>query len=217
MTETLPLDSDLTATLEGMSPEEAAVIAKERAVREELKLGETFINAHRGRLWDQPEARPYLQARMALACLLERAGKLKEARSHFEALLRFTPSDPQEVRYHLAACQTRLGDLKALQSLLKTFASDSGPVWLWMTLLSQVRTGQEKTALKTLARARRANPHIEPFLTGKVRLPRSAPREAAEDSPEAAVAAMAHLGPAWSADREAMYWLLRVGEQAQDS
>lgn len=209
-----PVDSEIPAGLDGMNPVDATAVAKETAIKAELELGEAFITANKGHLWEHPQARPYLEARMALACLLERSGKLKEAVPHFEALLRFTTLDPQGARYHLARCYACLGDTKALQSLLRAFDTDPSPAWTWMHLLVQHRTGQLKTATKTLALARRRNPHIEGYLTGKVRMPKSAPREESLESPEAAVAAMAHLGPAWSADREAMYWLLKAAKRS---
>lgn len=196
-------------TVVGAEVEETTHRLKELAVREELELGEAFITAHKGELWHHPKAQPYLEARMALAIALERSGKVKEALAHFEALLRFTREDPQSARYHAARCHACLGDTKALQALLRAFEADPSPVWTWMTLLTHHRTGQLKTALKTLAQARKQNAHIEGFLTGKVRLPKTTPPEGAPDSPETAMAAMAHLGPAWSADREAMYWLLK--------
>ncbi len=205
---------EIDAIVESTNAEDATHQLKELAVRTEMELGAAFITTHRGDLWHRPEAQPYLHARMVLASLLERSGKLKEALSHFEALLRFTKDDPQGARYHLARCYACLGDTKALQALLRAFENDPSPVWTWMTLLAQHRTGQMKTAQKTLGQARRQNPHIEGYLTGKVRLPRTVPAEGDTPSPETAMAAMAHLGPAWSADREAMYWLLKVEEKA---
>lgn len=210
MVDTPELEPEIPSDLEGMAPEDAAVIARERAVKAEAELGEAFIEANRGWLWEETEARPYLRLRMALACLLERAGKLKEARSHFEALLRFTPTDPQKVRCHLAHCLARMGDLKALRSLLADFADDPSPFWVWMTLLCQVRTGQEKTARATLLRARAANPHLEGLLKGLTRPSRVALADYAPESLEAATRALHLLGPAWAADREAMYWLMKA-------
>jgi len=206
-------DVEAILSAEGTSPEDAAHRLKELAVRIELELGEAFITTHKGDLWHRPEAQPYLHARMNLAVILERLGKLKEALPHFQALLRFTKDDPQGARYHLARCHACLGDTKALQALVQAFASDASPTWTWMTLLAQHRSGQGKAALKTLALARRQNPHIEGYLTGKVRLPKSAPKDGSPEGADAAIAAMAYLGPAWAADREAMYWLLRAGEK----
>lgn len=219
MTDNSPMpfpEVEAIVAAEGTTPEEVLHRLKALAVRAELDLGEAFINAHRGELWHHPEARLYLHARLTLATVLERSGKTREALPHLLALLRFTKEDPQGARYHLARCHACLGDTKALQSLLRTFEADPSPVWTWMTLLAQHRTGQPKTAVKTLALARKQNPHIEGYLTGKVRLPKTTPQEGAVDSPETAMVAMTYLGPAWSADREAMYWLIKAAPKTAD-
>jgi tetratricopeptide (TPR) repeat protein len=202
------------AGTESVGPEEAAHHMKEVAVKAEVALGEDFISENRGQLWGRVEARPYLRARMALASLLERSGKLKEALPHFEALLRFTEGDPQSVRYHLARCYAGLGQTKPLQHLLATWESDSGPVWAYMNVLLQLRLKQEKPALKALARARARNPHVEGFLTGTTKLPKEHPFAGLPGSPEEAAAALRFLAPAWTADREAMYWLFKVGKES---
>lgn len=215
----LELDPDCIDALNAMAgaesvgPEEAAHRMKEVAVKAEVALGEDFISENKGQLWGRVEARPYLRARMALASLLERSGKLKEALPHFQALLRFTDGDPQGVRYHLARCYASLGQTKPLQMLLNTWESDPGPVWAYMHVLLQLRLKQEKAARKALERARSLNPHVEGFLTGKTKLPKEFPFAAAPGSPEEAAAALRFLAPAWTADREAMYWLFKVGKE----
>jgi len=203
---------DALAGAESVGPEEAAHRMKEVAVKAEVALGEDFITENKGQLWGRVEARPYLRARMALASLLERSGKLKEALPHFQALLRFTDGDPQGVRYHLARCYASLGQTKPLQHLLATWESDPGPVWAYMNVLLQLRLKQEKTARKALERARSLNPHVEGFLTGTTKLPKEFPFAAEPGSPEEAAAALRFLAPAWTADREAMYWLFKVGK-----
>ncbi len=196
-----------------MGPEEAAHRMQEVAVKAEATLGEAFIQAHKGLLWNQVEARPYLRSRMALADLLERAGKLKAALPHFEALLRFSQGDPQGVRYHLARCYASLGQTKPLQNLLRTFEGDPGPVWAYMKVLLHLRLKEEKTALRALERARTLNPHVEGFLTGTTKLPKECAAPALPGSPEEAARALRYLAPAWAADREAMYWLFKVGQR----
>lgn len=200
------------AGAEAVGPEEAAHRMKEVAVKAELELGEAFISDNKGQLWGRVEARPYLRARLALATLLERSGKLREALPHFQALLRFTKGDPQTVRYHLARCYACLGQTQPLKKLLLTFEADPGPVWAYMTVLLHLRLKQEKVALKSLEQARALNPHVEGFLTGQIRLPKEFPSVATPGSPEEAAAALRFLAPAWTADREAMYWLFKVGK-----
>ena len=203
---------NVLAATGGLGPEEAAHGMKAVAMRAEAALGEAFITEHKGRLWDHVEARPYLRARKSLADLLERAGKLKEALPHLEALLRFSQGDPQEVRYHLARCYACLGKTKALQRLLRAFEADAGPIWAYMRVLLHLRLGEEKLALQALERARALNPHIEGCLKGTTRLPKESSAPPLPGSPEEASGALRTLAPAWGADREALYWLFKAGK-----
>ncbi len=218
-TEALERDPDCIDALnalansEGKGPEEAAQRMQEVAVKAEKALGPDFIRDNKGHLWDCVEARPYLRSRMILASLLARSGKLKEALPHFQALLRFTEGDPQGVRYHLARCYASMGQTKPLQKLLGAWESDPGPVWAYLTVLLKLRLKEDKSALKALERARTLNPHVEGFLTGTIQLPKPSPQAAAPGSPEEAAAALHFLAPAWTADREAMYWLFKVGKE----
>ena len=202
-TQALELDPEcidaqnIIVATEAVGPEEAAHRMRDVAARAEAALGEAFITEHKGRLWDRLEARPYLRARKSLADLLERAGKLKEALPHLEALLRFSQGDSQEVRYPLARCYACLGKTKALQRLLRAFETDAGPVWAYMRVLLHLRLGEEKQALGALERARALNPHIEGCLKGTTRLPRESSAPALPGSPEEAA--------------EALYWLFKAG------
>jgi len=202
------------AGAESVGPEEAAHRMKEVAVKAEVALGEDFITENKATRRVGSARASTSRPRMGLASLLERSGKIKEALPHFEALLRFTEGDPQGVRYHLARCYASLGQTKPLQHLLATWESDSSPVWAYMNVLLQLRLKQEKPALKALERARARNPHVEGFLTGTTKLPREFPFAAAPGSPEEAAAALRFLAPAWTADREAMYWLFKAGKES---
>lgn len=200
-------ETEIPEDLEKLPTAEAAALAKVQAVQEELRLGEAFIQAHRGQLWDAPAARPYLRLRMALACLLERNAQWKEARSHFEALLRFTPADPQRASLHLAHTLAQQGDLEALSALVAH--QEPTPFWLWMKLLLLVRQEQLKQAQILLRQAQQANRHVLALLQGRAR-PRKANLEAKPHTAEHAAALLKHLAPAWSASREAMYWLMKI-------
>lgn len=195
----------------GQGPEETADRLKVVAVEAEQALGGDFIQAEKGRLWGHLHARPYLRARMALAVLLERSGKPKEALPHFEALLRFSQGDPQGVRLHLARCLAVLGRFQALGPLLDAFPEEEGTAWMWLRVLERQHAGTEREAEVALNRARSRNPHVEAFLTARAKPPRELPPEPPPGSPEEAALALRTLGPAWSPHREALTWLMRQG------
>lgn len=195
----------------GLGPEETADRLKVVAVEAEQALGGDFIQAEKGRLWGHLQARPYLRVRMALAVLLERSGKPREALPHFEALMRFSQGDPQGVRIHLARCLAVLGRFQPLKPLLDAFPDEEGAVWAWLRVLERHQAGTELEALATLGKARSRNPHVEGFLTAQAKPPRDLPGGPEPGSPEEAAVALRTLGPAWAPHREALTWLMRQG------
>lgn len=195
----------------GQGPEETADRLKVVAVEAEQALGGDFIQAEKGRLWGHLPARPYLRARMALAVLLEHSGKPREALAHFEALMRFSQGDPQNVRAHLARCQAVLGRFPALRQTLEAFPGEAGAVWAWLRVLERQQSGPEREAKVALGEARGRNPHVEAFLTARAKPPREISPEPGPGSPEEAALALRILGPAWAPHRDALTWLMRQG------
>lgn len=195
----------------GQGPEETADRLKVVAVEAEQALGAEFIQAEKGRLWNHLQARPYLRARMALAVLLERSGRPREALPHFEALMRFSLGDPQGVRVHLARCQAVLGRFQALRQTLAAFPGEEGAVWAWLQVLERQQAGAEPEAKAALGQARSHNPHVEAFLTARAKPPRDLPPDPEPGSPEEGALALRTLGPAWAPHRDALTWLMRQG------
>lgn len=195
----------------GEGPEETADRLKVVAVEAEQALGAGFIQAEKGRLWNHLRARPYLRARMALAVLLERSGKPKEALPHFEALMRFSQGDPQGVRVPLARCLAVLGRFQPLKTLLETFPEDNTAIWAWLRVLERRQNGTDAEARSALGRARSHNAHVEAFLTARAKPPRERITPPEPGSPEEAALALRTLGPAWAPHREALTWLMRQG------
>ena len=195
---------------------ESARTGKERVAqlklileRAEARLGSPFLRDHRGGLWDIPEARPALRARLALAAALEAAGKPAQAAPHLEELLKADDTDALGARFHLIRCLLLARDGKALVSSLKRWEGEASAFMAWAALLERVHARAEAGAVKALARARSINPHFEAFLTGRAKLPRHIPDRPAPGSPEEAAQALRLLGGAWLNDREGMYWLFR--------
>ncbi len=192
------------------SLDEASRKVKELAVQMERELGEAFFRENEGRLWEMPQARPYLRTRLCLADLLARAGRFRMAQPHLQALLRMCPSyDPLKVRYPLARCFACQGRIKELKALLNQFQTDISPVWTWMGLLECIKSQRLEDARLYLRRARERNVHIEGYLTGTQLPPREVSGEILPGSSEEAAYALRFLELAWRSDRQAMYWLFR--------
>lgn len=201
----------LIACEETPSPRQLATLLRTIVERAEARLGAPFLREHRHRLWEIPEAHPYLRARLALAEAFERAGRPSQSIPHLEELLRIDPQDRLGARYRLVRCLFAANDLKRLEALLQEFGGTSSPFYAWAAVLARVRSGALKGAEKALAAARQANPYVEEFLTGRRKLPRQIPAETTPGSPEEAAHTIRLFGETWQNDREGMYWLFRQG------
>ena len=162
-------------------------------------------------LWSKLEARPGLRARTLLAGYLETQGRLKEAVQQWQERLGLDLPDSQGCRFSLIRCYFALNQLKPLQELLHTYREDQGSLLAWARVLERLRANSPKRAGQCLKKAREANPFVEEYLTGRLRLPKAKPQSLAPGSVEEAQAVMAYLGAAWSGDREAMFWLFKGG------
>jgi tetratricopeptide (TPR) repeat protein len=209
--------------LDGECTDAQVVLAREEAIpprqlvdrlrtiveRAEARLGTPFLREAKGRLWDIPEAHPYLRARQALAEAWERAGKPAQGIPHLEELLRIDPLDHLGARCQLVRCLLAANDLKRLGALLKDNVADSSAFFAWASVLERIRSGADRGAEQALTAARKINPFVEEFLTGQRRLPKQIPDNVSPGSPEEAAQTLRLFGEVWSNDREGMYWLFR--------
>jgi len=197
----------LLVRLEQPSPRLQARQLRLISSRAEAKLGTLFLQQHRGHLWDRAEARPFLRAKRALAEALEKAGRPVEAILHLEAMLILDPDDPLDARTALIRCYLASGQLKPLEEFLRR--EPESAFIAWTTVLARLKARNEKAAHKALDHARRLNPLVEAFLTGRQKQPRRLKEHIDPGSPEEAVQVLKRFGEVWNNDREALYWLFR--------
>lgn len=138
-------------------------------------LGKEYIDYHRGRLWSEPEARPYLRARRELADVLRDLGRVDQAIQHYEALLELDTGDSQRNREPVLGCYLALGDQEAAKRLLDRFAKDESAVLAWSRVLERYLAGDLAGATAALSKARQANAAVEDYLVGKKPMPQYAP------------------------------------------
>ena len=172
--------------------------------------GTAWLRANRGRCWANPQARPYLRARALLARLLVEAGRFDEAISHYEDLLQFDADDHQGLRYHLLACYFTRNDLDAVRRLFSRFEGTNGIVFAWAAVLERWASGNLEGAARALKDARRANRHVEAYLTKRRSIPKTLPEHAGLDEEREAILCASILGPAWRKRRKAIAWLKRI-------
>lgn len=81
-----------------------------------------------GHFWGFLETRPYMRARAGLAAALNTLGEVASAICNYQDMLRLNPNDNQGIRYVLAGCLMKSGDIEALKKLLKRMAARFGSI-----------------------------------------------------------------------------------------
>lgn len=173
-------------------------------------LGPKSFEEAKGHFWGLIETRPFMRAMAVLADALIQWGipeSVDEAIAIYEEMLDLNPNDNQGVRDWLTGlylARKRYGDAAGL---LDRYPEDwlASPAWA-RVLLSYVTAGEERAA-QLLAEARERNPHVELYLTGRKRRPRTrAGAYSPGDEDEAAYCADM-LWDAWKRHPKAKAWL----------
>jgi tetratricopeptide (TPR) repeat protein len=176
----------------------------------ERSLGKDFFEENRGHFWGLLETRPYMRARYDLASALHQIGRVSEAVGHFEGLLELNPNDNQGVRYTLLGCYLLLGNLEGARRLLKENEEESSATLCWGRVLERYLSTDLEGASSALTEARKENPHVEPYLTGKKKPPRLLPEYYSRGDEDEAIYCMTNLGAAWERHPDAAKWLQTV-------
>ena len=173
----------------------------------ESDFGSDFFKQNRGEFWGLIETRPYMRARHHLALELYNAGRIAEAIHHFEEMLQLNPDDNQGLRYSLLGHYLEVGDLEGARRLFNTYGDEPFAMFLWARVLERYLSSDLIGAVEALQQARRQNPHVEPFLVGKAKLPKRRPDYYGIGDVTEAMTCMDTMGPAWKKHREAIQWL----------
>lgn len=192
------------STEEALSLYEAGVRAAENS------LGKKVFEKEAGNFWGIMETRPYMRARAGLAQCLWLTDKREEAISHYRELLRLNPGDNQGIRYLLAASLLEMGEIDALQELLKQYDEPTA-AWLYTRALAAfVKHGDNIEARKLLKEARDHNPHVVPYLLGEKTLPDKLPQRIGFGDKNEAVVYAAEFGKGWLKARGGIDWLASI-------
>lgn len=193
----------LTAT----APDELAE-GLERAVERGARgLGEDFLTHFKGRLWSQPAARSYMQARRELADVLRDMGQSEKAIQHYEALMQLDAGDHLRVRDALVAAHLAAGYLDDAGRLLARFAADESTGLAWSRVLERYLTKDLAGALAALGTARQANHWVEDYLAGRKPMPQYTVTETARGGDYEARRCAANLLPAMVEHPRFAVWL----------
>lgn len=172
-------------------------------------LGRAAFTEMAGHFWGFHETRPYMRAREQLAAELHAAGRWDEAVSEYREMLALNPNDNQGLRYELRPLLLSLGRLEDSRALARLYPNDEtyNAACAWCLVLERLLAKETDSAATALASARKVNPHLEPYLTGRQRIPVELPGHYSPGSHDEAVCFAESVRAAWSAHPEALRWL----------
>ena len=190
--------------------------------------------AERIHFWYSHGTREYMRPRAALAYLLwQKMGRLKEAITHFQAMLDLNPGDNQGTRDALLCCLLEAGDDEALAVALERFhyydretiepQDIAGTVWYYTHACWLFRTHPPTTlgegsqrATAALRKAFRHNQYVPRFLLAPQGLPgldELAPYALGDPTEAVMYVNLALKG--WQQTRGALTWLETTARQAR--
>ena len=180
---------------------EQGVAAGERA------LGEEAFQRDVGHFWGILETRPYMRARLGLAQGLWSAGRREEAVQHLQEMLRLNPGDNQGVRYTLVGFLLFLDRDDEVAHLLQQYDEESTDWAYTKALLAFRQQGDTPEARRLLARAKKSNRHVVPYLAGEEDPPREQPNYYSPGDESEALNYLAGYLAAWTSTPGAVAWL----------
>ncbi len=180
---------------------QAGVEAGERA------LGAKAFTDNAGHFWGILETRPYMRARAGLAQCLWELGRREEAIGHYWDMLSLNPGDNQGIRYLLAVCLLEIGEVKALQELLRRYDEPTA-AWLYTgALVTFLQQGNSPESRQCLLEALAYNRHVAPYLLGEKTLPKQLPQHMGFGDKNEAIIYAAEFGLGWLKAKGASTWL----------
>lgn len=161
-------------------------------------------------LWDQADARPYLESLFGVASSLRRLDRREEAVGRLRELLALEPRDHQSARYWLAACLFDLGRHDELKQLLEGY-EELTAVWRYAQALLAFRLGGDNDeARQILQDAYRLDAGFLEYLLGDGLVHADRPIRFDRDREEAMHSCAALFLLAWRSTSGAAAWVRRV-------
>jgi tetratricopeptide (TPR) repeat protein len=193
--------------LDARSPRETIEGLQKAVAAGERSLGDQFIRENTGHFWMLIETRPYMRALQSLADAYRSQGISLDAIRIYEKMLKLNPNDNQGVRDPLLGLYLETRDLNGAASLFKKYKDDASANFAWARVLERFLAGDREGAGAALAKARKANPHMELYLTVRKPLPEEPPEMYSPGSEQEAVLSLGYLSGAWAEHKDAALWL----------
>lgn len=177
----------------------------------ERALGQAFFDRYEGAFWKVLETRPYMRARYGAILTLIELERMDQAIAECHEMLRLNPDDNQGVRHILLTALVSSGRDQQAMELLKQYADDTSPEWLYTRALLTFRQhGESKPADKLLRAAVESNPHVPAYLSGVARIPPNPPDYVTVGGEDEAAAYARMFLHHWRRTPDAIEWLKRL-------
>ena len=173
-------------------------------------LGPACFREDRGYFWGLIETRPFMRAMAQLGFALLDWGTpehVDEAIGVFEEVLALNPDDNQGVRDVLSGSYLARERYSDAAELFDRYPEDATATRAWTEVLLAFATQGEDAATAPLPGARERNPHVEAYLAGRKRRPRTRPGMYSPGDESEAVFCADMLWEAWKAHPKAKKWL----------
>lgn len=173
-------------------------------------LDPAYFEDERGYFWGLIETRPFMRTMAQLGFALLDWGtpeRVDEAIGIFEEMLELNPDDNQGVRDVLAGSYLARKRYTHASDLFDRYPDDWLAAPAWAKVLLAFATEGADAAASPLADARERNTHVEAYLTGRKRRPRSRPGMYSPGDESEAVYCTDMLWEAWKAHPKAKKWL----------
>jgi tetratricopeptide (TPR) repeat protein len=175
-----------------------------------------FLEIHAEELWDLPETRPFMRARLGLAEMLWEVDRREEAIAHFQELLRLDPMDVQGVHCRLVDDLLLLGRDNEAAHVLASHPDDTLVHSLYSrAVLAFRREGDSPGARHGLSLALARNRYVPDYLlTDDLVLDEDGPMLPRPGDRSEAVSYAVAAHEVWEATPGALDWLReRVAER----
>lgn len=181
--------------IENSTSLQEALMLSEKAMKVgEKELGKAFFVENKGHFWGLFETRPYMRAKAQYADALYQLGKITEAIQQYEEILVLNPNDNLGARYMLFALYLDKGELSKPEKLLNQYEEETAHGLYNKLLLELLKNRFSTKAAKMLKQAKKQNPFVISFLSGKKRLPKHMPEyHSLSDENEAVIYVDVHL------------------------
>jgi tetratricopeptide (TPR) repeat protein len=190
------------------SADEARELLEQGVAAGERALGQEPFVEDVGHFWGLIETRPYMRVRAALADTLWALGRREEAVAHQCELLRLNPNDNQGIRYRQAEYLLALERYEELDALFAAYEDDDAAAFVYTKALAAFRRQGDSPASQSLrADARKQNPHVPAYLSGRKRLPARLPDYIGFGDPSEAVDYAVGAKAQWQSVPGALTWL----------